>query len=103
MDRLRDKWLSYGNTEDRNRSEKELESQFLKCDMQCHSAARGDELELYNEQIEYVDILEQNVGLELFSELIHNFIYKTKRSVACNYCDSGTILCKEIEAVVQIK
>lgn len=98
---LKSKDLVWGNVGDmncRNRDEKQLKKQFIKCNNFCRSilngklfycprASHGDDLGYIDTKSEeYVNLLDENLKVEEIIELLYSTHYFT----ACNYCNYGT-------------
>lgn len=107
-------WRDYGDLECRNRTERELRKQFLKCKIMCSSIFNG---KLYQcprsshgknlgiillEENDCVDLLDEKVSFQELRKKLYNFFYKYVPYVnACNYCNAGTKDMKIIQAGVQ--
>ena len=105
------KWRDYGNLECRNRTKRELKKQFSKCEINCSSIFDGKlfycprnshgtnlkKIPLRNE--DYIELYNNTLNKKQLNKRLYHFFYKyTPYIEACNYCNAGTNILKEINA-----
>lgn len=107
-------WMTYGNTQKRNKTTKELKKQFKKCNSVCKSlingqihlcprSSHGTDLGLITDNNEdYLNILDPKLSLK-DKKMKLNKLLKKKYIKACDYCDYGTKNSKKIPVAEQIK
>ena len=107
-------WMNYGDIKKRNKTKKELQKQFAKCNHVCKSlingqfhlcprSSHGTDLKIIqNNKKDYVDLLDTTLTLEDKKEKLQ-LLLKKKYIEACNYCDYGTKKSKKIPVAEQIK
>ena len=107
-------WIDYGNVNKRNKTNKELRKQFLKCNHICKSlvngqihicprSSHGTDLGIIkNNQDDYLDLLDRNMSIEDKKFGLRKLFYK-KYIQACDYCNYGTKMGKKIAVAEQIK
>ena len=106
-------WMNYGNTNKRNKKEKELKKQFKRCNHICKSLVNGEfhlcprsshgtDLGIIkNNEEDYVNLLDNNLSITEKKLKIQQLL-KKKYIKACDYCDYGTNKSKKIPVAEQI-
>ena len=107
-------WMDYGKPEKRNKSEKELITQFSKCNNVCKSlvngqihlcprSSHGTDLGIIkNNEDDYLNLLDDKLSLKEKEEKL-NKVFSKKYITACDYCVFGTNESKKIPVAEQLK
>ena len=109
-------WRDFGDFNSRNRSKKELKEQYKNCKLICNSILNGNlhhcprsshgtnlkKIPLRNQ--DFINLLDENITKKQLRKELYDFFYGNVDYIeACNYCDNGTNIIKEIPAGIQCK